>query len=95
MARELSPVLPGRVTGWGGPGTSTGARFAAAEDGPHALARCPAMSKEAAVNRNKQQNAQNEHAGEKRPSDGKGAKNGGHGSHKATKDARAARSRSE
>ena len=24
---------------------------------------------------------------EKRPSDGKGAKNGGHGSHKATKDA--------
>ena len=46
-----------------------------------------AMVNEAAMNRNKQQNAQNEHAGEKRPSDGKGAKNGGHGSHKATKDA--------
>jgi hypothetical protein len=45
------------------------------------------MSNEAAMNRNKQQNAQNEHAGEKRPSDGKGAKNGGHGSHKASKDA--------
>ena len=40
-----------------------------------------------AMNRNKQQNAQNEHAGEKRPSDGNGAKNGGHGSHKASKDA--------
>ena len=40
------------------------------------------------MNRNKQQNAQNEHAGEKRPSDGKGAKNGRLGSHKASKDAR-------
>jgi hypothetical protein len=44
------------------------------------------MSHEAAMNRNKQQNAQNEHAGEKRSSDGKGAKNGGHGSHKGSKD---------
>jgi hypothetical protein len=39
------------------------------------------------MNRNKQQNAQNEHVGEKRQSDGKGAKNGGVGSHKASKDA--------
>ena len=39
------------------------------------------------MNRNKQQNAQNEHAGEKRPSDGKGANKGGGGSHKARKDA--------
>jgi hypothetical protein len=44
------------------------------------------MSHEAAMNRNKQQNAQNEHAGEKRSSDGKGAKNGGHGSHTGSKD---------
>jgi hypothetical protein len=39
------------------------------------------------MNRNKQQNAQNEQAGEKRPSDGEGAKNGRVRSHTASKDA--------
>ena len=43
------------------------------------------------MNRNKQQNAQNEHAGEKRPSDGKGAKNGGRGSHKDAQGGKAAK----